>query len=73
MLFRSRFMPCPECGASIDHLDTEEHCCDQERRLDFQLFLLRDECGRFDAELTAYLASSEGRFAQWYAERRRRV
>ena len=72
MLFRSRFMPCPDCGASIDQLDNEEHSCEQERRLDFQLFLLRDECARFDEELAAYLASSEGRFEQWYAEWSRR-
>jgi hypothetical protein len=72
MLFRSRFMPCPDCGASIDHLDSGEHRCEQERWLDYQLFQLRDECDRFDEELGAYLDSPHGRFEQWYAARSRR-
>jgi len=72
MLFRSRFMPCPDCGASIDQLEPNEHQCEHERRLDYQLFQLRGECERFEQELAAYLDSRHGRFEQWYAEHSRR-
>ena len=69
----SRFMPCPECGASLAEEDRDEHVCDSERRLDYQMFQLRDEIACFDGELGAYLLSPEGRFEAWYAERMRRA
>jgi formate dehydrogenase maturation protein FdhE len=69
--FQSRYMPCPECGASVDHVEAEAHACEQERRVSYQLFQLRDEVARFDAELAEYLASPRGRFEQFYAARTR--
>lgn len=71
MLFQSRYMPCPECGASVDQQEADQHRCDEERRLDYRLFQLRDEVAAFDDELTAYLDSPHGRFEQWFAERTR--
>jgi hypothetical protein len=65
-------MPCPECGASVDHVEAEAHACEQERRVSYQLFQLRDEVAAFDDELAVYLASPHGRFEQFYAERARR-
>ena len=72
--FRSRFMPCPECGASFEQDTLERHECDVERLLDFTLFQLRDEVAAFDQQLRGYLESARGRFELWYAalERRRR-
>jgi hypothetical protein len=70
---QSRFMPCPECGASVDRAETAAHVCDDERRLDFRLFQLRPEVEAFDAQLAAWLASARGRFAAWIAERDRRA
>jgi hypothetical protein len=67
-----RFMPCAECGASVARSDTEGHVCDPERRLDYVLLQLRDECAEFDAQLVAYLSTPQGRFEAWYASRRRR-
>ena len=68
-----RFMPCTECGASVERANANAHVCDRERVLDFRLFQLRDEIAAFDAQLTAWLASARGRFAAWIAERDRRA
>jgi hypothetical protein len=61
-------MPCDECGTSLDHDEREEHACDPERRLDYQLFQQRTAIAYFGDELGAYLASPQGRFEVWYAE-----
>ncbi len=66
-----RHMPCSECGAPLQRGGAGAHECDPERRLDYELFQLREEVGRFDAELAAYLASNRGRFELWSAERDR--
>jgi hypothetical protein len=70
---QSRYMPCPECGASVGRAEAAAHVCDGERLLDFRLFQLREEMAAFDAQLTAWLASARGRFAAWLAERDRRT
>jgi hypothetical protein len=70
-VFPSRYMPCPDCGASVDRLAAGEHVCDRERRLEFQLFRLRKGVDRFDADLGGYLESPRGRFEAWLAERDR--
>lgn len=67
----SRFMPCPECGSSVERAESPRHLCDPERRLDFRLFGLRDEVEAFESELTAYLETPRGRFELWYAARAR--
>jgi hypothetical protein len=71
MLFQSRFMPCPECGASVDQVEDDQHVCEDERRLTYQLFHLRGEIEELDDALARYLESPRGRFEQWYAERTR--
>jgi hypothetical protein len=70
---QSRYMPCPECGASVERVEAVAHICDGERLLDFHLFQLREEIVAFDAQLAAWLASACGRFAAWVAERDRRA
>jgi hypothetical protein len=45
--------------------------CDWWRWLDHQVQLRRDELGRFEHDLSAYLDSPRGRFDLWYAERDR--
>lgn len=65
-------MPCPVCGASVAVAEQKQHVCDPERRLDYELFQLRDDVARLDAQIDAYLDSPSGRFEQWYAERERR-
>lgn len=66
-----RHMPCSECGASVALKETDEHVCDGEQLLDYRLFQLRDEIAEFEAQLSAWLLSEEGRFAVWVAERER--
>ena len=67
----SKYMLCPECGASLAGEEQEEHVCDGERRLDFQMFRLRGQIARFEADLGAFLESPAGRFEAWYAAQRR--
>lgn len=66
-----RYMPCPDCGASVRVRRGERHVCDDERWATYQLFQLRDETAAFDDQLAAYLDSPRGRFELWDAARRR--
>ena len=68
-LFASRFMPCPECGASVDRHETRPHRCDAERRLDYQMFALRDDVAAFEQRVRAHLDTPLGRFEAWLARR----
>jgi hypothetical protein len=70
-MFSSRYMPCPNCGASLERHD-HAHECERERWLAFQLFQLRNEIDKLEAELAEYFASPSGRFELYYAERDRR-
>jgi hypothetical protein len=67
----SSHMPCPHCGASVAANELDEHTCDPERQVEYQLFQLREEVAGFDVALTDWLGTPEGRFAQWLAERDR--
>jgi hypothetical protein len=64
-------MPCPDCGASVAKSD-EEHVCEHERWLDYQLFVRREEVERLEHDVAAWFDSPEGRFQLWEAERRRK-
>ena len=70
-MFASRYMPCSDCGASVDQRADEAHVCDAERRLDYRLFQLRAEVAAFDNDLGEFLASPRGRFELWYVARER--
>lgn len=71
-VFASRYMPCPECGESVERTEREGHVCERERWLDYRLFQLREEVEAFEAELGAFLETPRGRFELFYAERARR-
>jgi hypothetical protein len=58
-----RFMPCAECGASVDRAAASAHVCEPERLLDYRLFQLRDEIASFDDELAAWIAERDRRAA----------
>lgn len=67
------FMPCEDCGASVPRAERESHACDEQRRLEYELFrLVKSEVATFENELASYLTTPEGRFHAWYAERHRR-
>jgi hypothetical protein len=68
-MFRSRFMPCSECGASVDRTSDVVHVCSEERRADYLLFGLREEVARLEASVHDYLRTATGRFEQWLAAR----
>ena len=70
-MFLSRYMPCDECGTSLERHERDKHACDPERRLDYQLFQQRVAVAHFDDELSSYLVSRQGQFEVWYAEHMR--
>jgi hypothetical protein len=66
-----RHMPCDHCGASVERGTEAAHECDDERRLEFCVFALREGIGSFDEAWTAWLQTPRGRFELYYAERSR--
>ena len=67
-MFPSRYMPCPECGASLERSETD-HRCEPERQLDYVMFGLRDEIASLEPRFSTYLATPQGQFERWLAAR----
>lgn len=67
-----RHLPCSDCGAAVERSQQDEHACDRERLLDYEMFQLRGDIAAVESELAAYLDSTRGRFELWCAERDRR-
>jgi hypothetical protein len=67
-MFGSRFMPCRECGASVDG-NLPLHECSPARRVDYQMFGLRDEVAHLEIGIHQYLETAPGRFESWLAAR----
>jgi hypothetical protein len=53
------YIPCDECGESVARAKQDEHVCERERWLDYQLFLQREAIGRFEDDFAAFLAEHE--------------
>ena len=68
-MFKSRFMPCRDCGASVDRAAPSAHRCSPARRVDYQMFGLREEIAELEAGMRRYLSSARGRFESWLAWR----
>lgn len=68
-MFKSRFMPCGECGASVDQSDLLLHKCSRDRWADYQMFGLRAEVALLETGIHNYLVSGSGRFESWLAAR----
>ena len=68
-MFTSRFMPCSQCGASVERSKTPEHRCHPERVLDSQMFVRREEVAAFETLFRDHLGTSTGRFQMWLAAR----
>jgi hypothetical protein len=64
-------VPCSLCGASVERARLEEHRCEEQRRLEYEFFQLRERLGQFGAELAAWLETPSGRFETFYASYRR--
>jgi hypothetical protein len=66
LTFRHRPLArCPDCGAAVARARRDEHVCDRERLVEYQLNGLEDE-------IDVYLTSPRGRFESWWATRERR-
>lgn len=68
-MFPFRFMPCPECGESVERTGAG-HSCRAEKLLDAELESLRTELEAFEFNVHRYLDTPEGRFESWLAARR---
>ena len=69
MRFTSRYMPCDDCGGSVERSVAHAHRCDPERLADFRLFHLREEVALFEHDVSEWLRTSTGRFESWLAAR----
>ncbi len=68
-MFWSRFLPCSECGESVERTAEDTHTCDRERLLEYQMFGLRHDVAVFEPKLREYLDTGAGRFEMWLAAR----
>ena len=68
-MFSSQFMPCSDCGESLERFATVAHCCTLERLVEYQMFGLRKVIDTFDAGLLDYLGTAAGGFEVWLAAR----
>ncbi|RHW28317.1 hypothetical protein D0Z08_04900 [Nocardioides immobilis] len=69
-MFRSRYMPCENCGESLDRTAATTHECDPERLADYQIFGMRHDIAGFEQKLRDYLDRAHGRFEVWLAAQR---
>lgn len=68
-MFSSRFMPCAECGDSVERTTESDHSCQPARLVDYRMFQLRHGVAEFEPQLHGFLASPPGRFETWLAAR----
>ena len=68
-MFASRFMPCTDCGESVERSVAPGHRCASERLVEFQMFGLREDIAGFEHRLQHFLETSGGRFEVWLAAR----
>jgi hypothetical protein len=72
-VFASRYMPCDDCGESVERSVAPGHLCSTERLVDFQMFALRQDIAAFEARLRGFLDTSHGHFEVWLAARQVRA
>ena len=66
-MYMSRYMPCEECGESVDRAAPVPHECTPERRTAYRMFGLRGGVARLERDWQDYLDSALGRFEVWLA------
>jgi hypothetical protein len=69
IVFTSRFMPCTDCGESVERSAAPGHRCSKERLVEYQMFGLREDIASFEDRLGRFLQSGVGRFEVWLAAR----
>lgn len=68
-MFLPDSMPCAECGASVPRTAADQHACDPQRWVEYQILALGAAIASFEKDLREYLAGKEGRFEAWLAAR----
>ena len=66
-----QYIACSECGACVPRWEADDHVCDEDRWLDYQLVRLRPDIARFETDFGQWLETGAGRFERFYAERSR--
>lgn len=66
-----RYVPCLECGDSIPREEFDEHTCDKERWVDYQIVRMRPDIARFEADFHEWTKTNKGMFEVYYAEHSR--
>jgi hypothetical protein len=69
-VFSSRFLPCTQCGESVDRFAAVAHHCNLDRSVDHQMSALREDIEMFEARLQEFLTTPRGSFEAWLASRR---
>jgi hypothetical protein len=69
-VFSSRFLPCNQCGESVDRFAAVAHHCSLDRSVDHQMTALRADIDTFEGRLQEFLATPRGSFETWLAARR---
>ena len=72
-MFASRYLPCEDCGESVERSVAPDHRCSAERLADFQMFGLREDIAAFEGRLRRFLETGHGRFETWLAARQVRA
>lgn len=65
------YTSCPECGTSVGVDAVADHVCDERQRDDQLARTAAGEAASFELEFGRFLASPQGRFEVFYAQRRR--
>ena len=68
-MFSSRFMPCSDCGESVERNAAGEHRCRPERIAQYQAFEMGDDIATFEERMGDFLRTATGRFEVWLAAR----
>ena len=72
-MFASRYLPCAECGASVERVAADGHRCTPERLAEYRMFALREEIAIFEQRVADYLVTNQGQFEVWLAARQVRA
>lgn len=65
------FTTCSECGVIVPLARVQDHECEHDKWVAYQVARARGELDRIESEVASYLETSHGRFEAWYAERTR--
>lgn len=68
-MLTSRFMPCADCGASVERSVASGHRCASDRLVEYQMFGLREDIAGLEHRFRHFLHTSSGRFEVWLAAR----